>query len=380
LNRAAWSRYERPVATGRPGWLEGWFKGWLNRRRVLGAVNPVATAIAADGSVYLGGLYAGSADFNPSTTGKDIRTTLDSDGFVTRFNPDGSYGWTATFEGRGTSQVTALAITPTGAVAVVGTYVDTIDLDPSATTNVRQTATPSQSDAFVVELTAAGALGWGGTFAGTLLDNERVAPGIAVDATGAVLVARTYAGTIDTDPGPGVTSHTAPNPGAMLVKLTPTGTLASARFYDNNGCTALLESVTVSSDGSIWAVGSADRGAGCSLDQSTNGPVGAILIVKHDAANTPIARWMMPTTQMGPRYSIAPGREGAVFIAGSGNQIDFDPGPRGPVTQYLTPDAIASAGNRFAVAGTSSGTVDMDPGPDLSLIYGDVAYVSRFTF
>ena len=48
------------------------------------------SAIAPDRSTFLAGDWFGSVDFDPSA-GRDIRTATDTDGFVTKFNADGSY-------------------------------------------------------------------------------------------------------------------------------------------------------------------------------------------------------------------------------------------------------------------------------------------------
>jgi hypothetical protein len=42
--------------------------------------------------------------------------------------------------------------------------------------------------------------------------------------------------------------------------------------------------------------------------------------------------------------------------------------------------SVASSGTSFAIAGSSSGTEDFDPGPSLDLLFGDLSFVSRFTF
>jgi hypothetical protein len=41
---------------------------------------------------------------------------------------------------------------------------------------------------------------------------------------------------------------------------------------------------------------------------------------------------------------------------------------------------VSSRGVRFAISGTSSGTADIDPTPGVDIIFGDVSYVSRYSF
>jgi hypothetical protein len=41
---------------------------------------------------------------------------------------------------------------------------------------------------------------------------------------------------------------------------------------------------------------------------------------------------------------------------------------------------VSSASNSFLVSGSSSGTADFDPGPAIDPVFGDITFVSRFTF
>ena len=56
--------------------------------------NNAVTAIAPDGSFFLAGTFMGSVDFDPSTN-RDVRTANDPDAYITKFNADASYAWTA---------------------------------------------------------------------------------------------------------------------------------------------------------------------------------------------------------------------------------------------------------------------------------------------
>ena len=97
-----------------------------------------ATAVAADGSFFLGGTFTGTVDFDPSA-GTDLRTAGDADGYITKLNADGSYAWTATLIGPTGITLAALAATPAGGVVATGTYSVSIDLDPGPGTDLHRT-------------------------------------------------------------------------------------------------------------------------------------------------------------------------------------------------------------------------------------------------
>ncbi len=46
----------------------------------------------------------------------------------------------------------------------------------------------------------------------------------------------------------------------------------------------------------------------------------------------------------------------------------------------VIPTSGSANATAFAIGGTSSGTQDFDPGPAIDLLFGDIAFVSRFNF
>ena len=66
----------------------------------LTAQAPAAIAVDPSGNVYITGEFQGGLDFNPAI-GEDTHTATGSgfDTYVTRFNADGSYGWTQIITG-----------------------------------------------------------------------------------------------------------------------------------------------------------------------------------------------------------------------------------------------------------------------------------------
>src|SRR6185436_9332874 len=106
----------------------------------------------------------------------DVRTVAapgNVDGFITRFNADGSYAWTRTFPnsggvdifGREAPPTINLAATADGGVVAVGSYSGTIDLDPGDAVESHQMMIFGYREAYVVKLAADGSFAWGGTFA-----------------------------------------------------------------------------------------------------------------------------------------------------------------------------------------------------------------------
>ena len=144
---------------------------------------------------------------------------------VLKFNPSGSATWV---ESSNTQFATLpdLAVDAAGNVFIAGTFQGLVDFDPNAKTDY-VSAGPSASG-FVFKLTTAGKLGWVSPFVG-----RNVAPAygfsfansIALDGSGNVVVGGLYAGTVDFNPGAGVTYLTTNN-GGFVTKLNAGAGLA----------------------------------------------------------------------------------------------------------------------------------------------------------
>ncbi len=415
-------------------------------------LNTTVTAIAPDGSFFIAGTYQGAVDFDPSSAGKDVQTASDSDGYVSKFHPDGSYAWTATLTGRGDLTLNALAVTPAGGVVAAGSYDDTIDLDPSAAQDIHVTNETFASDPYVVELNANGAEVWGRTFAGASFESGGTSKGVTVDAAGAVYVTGSFSGTFDFGAGAGNQTYTSLSDysAGFLVKLASTGARAWSQFVDDVDCGSSLQAVAVATTGSAWAAGTVTATTtGCVL-AAANGFTDA-LILKVGAGGDTSTTWRLGDGQA-QGAAIAAGLDGAVYVGGVGSgDIDLDPGPA-VARRWLAPanwqaafvlklsadgayqwsrvlpsasiaamasapnggviaggangqafvtrltangdsvwtfpigdssvtlTAVATSATAFTVAGISSGTQDFDPGPGIDLVFGDVAFVSRFNF
>jgi hypothetical protein len=419
------------------------------------APNDAAVAIGTDGSYFLAGEFSGTVDFDPSA-GQDIRTTStpnDVDGFITKINADGSYGWTRTLAGRGGIGVVGLAAAAGGAVVAAGAYSDSIDLDPGSAVDLHQTATPYLQDAFVVKLAGDGSFAWGRTFAAMDGSAFDAAAGVAVDATDAVYVAGSYQGTVNFDSGSATSSRTAPQQSGMIVKLTGAGDLAWVQSIEDGACVASLTGVTVATDGAVWGVGTVDTGSYCAFpppDPTTTST--DALIVSYTAAGVARGSWTLGG--LSPQVyvaGVAAGANGSVYVGGSATAgfVDFDPGPGeakrlmgqqqdgyilklgsdggfawvqtmsavpivgiagapdGGVlgvgvwssmfvtklgadgagawtftagTAATTAKAVAARGADFAVAGFSSGSGDFNPGAGIDIVFGDITFMSRFSF
>jgi len=402
-----------------------------------------AAAVAADRSVFFGGAFMGTVRFGtPAAPDVLVAAPGDIDGFITRFNADGSYAWTRAFPSSGgvdifgreaPPTINGLAATADGGVVAVGSYSGTIDLDPGDAVESHQTMLFGHREAFVVKLAADGSFAWGGTFASQSIDASGEAGGVAIDGAGAVFVAGWYGGEVDLDPSAGTAMHSSRSSGSAavagaLVKLTPAGKLSWVQSMEDSGwCVPAAGSITLATDGAIWIVGGCPDGSSIASFRPDGSPRGY---------------WSIG----GGGGSVAAGLNGSVYIGGRAwGFTDLDPGPgvagrlvgtnssggfivklgsdgsylwdqtipRGEIFSVAgTPDGgviglgylgvtklnangtagwtfgsgeipgmVVSSGTSFVVTGSNGfGNTDMDPGPGVDSIGAINLYLSRFDF
>jgi hypothetical protein len=313
-----------------------------------------AAAIATSGSFFFGGVFTGTVSFG-TPAAPDVRMAApgDVDGFITRFNADGSYAWTRAFQNSGgvdifgreaPMTINGLAATADGGVVAVGSYSGTIDLDPGVAVESHQTMGFGRRESFVVKLAADGSFAWGGTFASQSVDSPSDVGGVAVDGAGGVYVAGWYAGDVDLDPSAGTEVHSSRWSGqaataGALVKLTPAGKLSWVQSSDAGACVPAAASITLATDGTIWTVGVVGEGS-C--------PGGSIVAsFAPDGASR--GYWPIGFAAR----SIASGPNGSLYIGGGAwGFLDFDPGP-GEARRWL--GARSSSGG-FIVKLAADGT------------------------
>src|SRR5262249_47322319 len=102
---------------------------YLGTSVITGSSNGFTAGLAPDGTLYLGGSFNGTTDFD-ATAGMDVRMRQGfADAFLTKLGPDGSYGFTDTFPGSESWGAAISGIAPSaGSVVVTGGWNGDIDL------------------------------------------------------------------------------------------------------------------------------------------------------------------------------------------------------------------------------------------------------------
>lgn len=228
---------------------------WARAVGGAGADQAISVAIDGSGNILVGGAFEAAFDFDPGSGSAPVAATGDSDAFIARFSSAGELAWVRTIGGIGYDSVTGVAIGPDGRVVVSGGFMGTVDFDPGPGTNSRTAV--GIAAGFLVSLDAAGGLGWVAAIDGTSAAAVAAVADVAVDGSGGVFAAGSFAGTIDVDSG-STTSFLSSSAGedrnGFAVQLAANGAFQWARHF--RGTSVVPRSVSVDAAGNRFVGGS----------------------------------------------------------------------------------------------------------------------------
>jgi hypothetical protein len=189
---------------------------YLFTKTMGGTNHDYGQAIVVDGSgnVYITGNFQGTADFDPGA-GTDTHASAGlEDIFLTKFNSDGSYGFTKTMGGTDHDFGQSVAVDSSDNVYMTGYFRGTADFDPGAGTDEQTSA--GEEDIFLTKINFDGSYDLTKTMGGTDQDFGR---SVVVDDSVNVYMTGYFRGTADFDPGAGTDNHTAGEEDIFLTKF-----------------------------------------------------------------------------------------------------------------------------------------------------------------
>ena len=337
-------------------------------------------AVGPDGTVAVGGLYTGTFDGLPGTSGlRPYVATVATSGQRLLTTPIAT--------GSGALTLSNVGLDAAGNLYASGLFSGTADFDPGAGVHTL-TSAASRTDLYAASYTPAGALRWAFQIPGTFLENDL---DLAVAADGAVAISGTFQGTFDADPGAGSAAASA-GTGSFLATYRADGTFGALVPVGGSGNNAFGRSVAMGRAGEAVVTGIFDAALDFDPGPGTAvlTPVGGldVFVATYTLDGALVSAFALGSNGTDVSTDVAAGPTGTVaLVATFMNAVDVDPGPGvTPVIPEAGGDVVASysaAGSlRWAVAtpgaldvravavvgadvvaaGTFTGTADFDPG------------------
>lgn len=235
----------------------------------------------ATGNIYLWGKFFETVDFDPSDATDLITASGDSDGFITKILPDGSYGWTKTmgssFIWMQDEAITSVKTDSDGSIYYSGICYAPTDFDPGQGIDIQappfSTFNYPQSCWFFSYLSK---LNPDGSYAWTRITRPGTGNSIedtAFDSENSVLFAGYLRSLTDFDPGPEMDSKAPSGLGdAYFAKYKSDGTYCWAKSFGGEE-TDIAQKIFTDHDDNIFVTGffsnTADFDPGDGVDLKT---------------------------------------------------------------------------------------------------------------
>jgi len=272
----------------------------------------------ASDAVYVATSFAGDIDVDPGP-GMDVRSAVQSTGLLVKLSSAGALSWARTISnGDCSSALNAVTLASDGTAWVTGTFQSGCALGPPPVDG----GIPASSslDVLVAAFGSAGAPRGTWTFGGPTDD---MASAIVAGTNGSIYVGGQAQGNVDFDPGPGVVTRSLFG-GGFVLNLATDGSFRWVETIEQTG----VGSLAATPDGGVLAVWAPSAGA---------------IVTKLNANGT-------------SAWTLASGVSGA------------------------TAHSVAASATNFAIGGNHSGSSDFNPGAGIDIIFGDVTFLSRYSF
>ncbi len=198
----------------------------------------------------MAGNFFETVDFDPGSGTTNLTAINGSAFFVLKLDTEGNFIWARSFGNVLYDQPIDIGVDASGNIYTVGNFMETADFDPG--TESTNLTSAGSHDIFVQKLDAAGNFLWAFSLGGNGSEGE---PSIITDEFGNVIVAGTFAGTVDFDPETGTANLTSTGGRDVFVMKTSTdGSFLWAKSFGGT-LSEDCSSISVDASGNIYLAG-----------------------------------------------------------------------------------------------------------------------------
>lgn len=363
---------------------------YLWARRIGGTDWDYTFGLAVDsaGNAYVGGYFRGTLSFAGTSTTLTSGSGVNNP-FIAKYDASGNLLWARALTGTGTGYLRGLRVDGSGNVIVTGTFSGTLNFNPAGTA---VSLTASGFDLFIAKYSASGVASWAKRVDSS---NSVYYPNVAVDSGGNILVATSFAGTLNADPNGGslpvVGAASSSGPTSLFIgKYSSAGSVLWARGVVGAGTdpNSVGSAVAVDGGGNVIVTGYFTGSANFGAQSLTSFGDWDVFIAKYSSTNA--AQWAVQLGGAGAETGSGIGADtsGAIYTVGSYfDSGDYHPSPGSTVTlSHLGTAGFTS--DTFLVKLDSSGAYQWahalnsasdDHTKDLTIDGSNNLYINGFT-
>ena len=308
--------YESP-ASGDFAWAKG----------IGGTSNDDGNSIFVDSNnnVYTTGSFQGTVDFDPGAGVSNLTSAGADDIFVSKSDSDGTLLWAKRMGGASGDYGLGITVDSSGNIYTTGYFFGTADFDPGVgTVNL---INAGGTDVFISKLDGSGNFVWAKSMGETSYEYGST---IAIDLNGNIYTIGAFSGTVDFDPGAGVSNRISAGADDVFVsKLDNNGNFVWAKSMGGAGAESGY-SITLDSNSNFYITGqfqlTADFDPGAGISNLTSSGEDDIFISKLDANGNLL--WAKSVGGTGVDYGndIELDSSGNIYTMGHfQNTVDFNP-------------------------------------------------------
>lgn len=297
--------------------------------RVFGGPNddlPRSIEVSPSGEVHTTGYFLGTANFDPGAATFNLNAIGGRDIFVQKMDASGNFLWAKSFGGTSNDQGQGISVDAQGNVLTTGIFSDSVDFDPDS--GVFSLIAAGNEDIFVHKLDASGNFLWARALSGGATEQGY---SIDVDVMGNVYTAGSFGGSVDFDPGPGMSILSSGGSfDAFVQKMDSAGNYLWAKAFGGNNTIQAFD-IAVDDAGDVLTTGS--FGGSLDFDPDTGSfnltSAGSVDIFVQKLSSSGQFQWAASAGGSGPDAG------GGIFYDGNNNvyitgyfsdSADFDPG------------------------------------------------------
>ena len=201
----------------------------------------------SNSQLYVSGNFTGAVDFDPSASTLNLSTNGGIDIFISKYSTLLAPLWAYNIGGTGNDTCYSQTVTSTGELIIAGSYLNTVDFDPSASSNVlvnTQSYNPQIiQNTYIAKYSTSGGFVWAKDIGAKVYPFGSITssiPNVVCDASNNILIAGVFNQTSDFDPS------------AAAVNITISSITTTATFiakYDSNGNYSWVKRLSSSNKG-----------------------------------------------------------------------------------------------------------------------------------